>query len=204
VEERRHRISRWVDEIGPRALRFARTFTDSEDEARDLVQEAWVVVLDHEGPLPPSDVAALAWIFEIMRRQAAWRTRTAKRRRGLLERFRSDVPGADRPDEAGLDERTLAQEVLRCIHELPPLQQRVLVARVLEGRTVRETARDLDRAEGTVKASLSDAVRALRAGLGRDLEEALRRVPLTRFRRTPKPASTEPTYPDAQSDQPEK
>ncbi len=185
MEERRRRISRWVDEIGPSALRFARTFTGSEDEARDLVQEAWLVVLDHEGPLPLSENAARGWIFEILRRLAAIRIRTTSRRSGLLERFRGDVPGAAPAEEAGLDERFLAREILRCIDDLAPLQRKVLIARILEGRTVRETAEQLGKAEGTVKASLSRAVRSLRVSLGTDLEEALRRVPLSRFHRRP-------------------
>lgn len=108
------------------------------------------------------------------------RIRRESRRVGLLERFRSDVPGSHAGKDAGLDERALFREVLRCIDELPRLQRRVLVARLLEGRTVRETADQLGRAEGTVKVSLSRAVRSLRAKLGSDLEDALRRAPLSR------------------------
>jgi RNA polymerase sigma-70 factor (ECF subfamily) len=182
LEDRRRRISRWVDEVGPRAIGFARTFTDSEDEARDLVQEAWLVVLDHDGPLPSSDGAARSWLFEVLRKLAVGRIRTDRRRSWLLDRFRSDVPGAVDEDDADLDQRALVRAVLACIDELPRLQRLVLVARLIEGRTVRETADQLGRAEGTIKISLSRAVRALRAKLGSDLEEALRRAPLTTLR----------------------
>ena len=192
MEDRRRRISRWVDEIGPRAIGLARTLTDSEDEARDLVQEVWLVVLDHDGPLPRSDWAARAWIFEILRKLAAGRLRTADRRSGLLARFRSDVPTGAKADGAGLDERALLREVLASIDELPTLQRLVLVARLVEGRTVRETAEQLDRAEGTVKASLSRAVRTLKTSLGTDLEDALRRTPVTRRRPPPGPDDDDP------------
>ena len=114
MEDRRRRIAGWVDDVGPRAIGFARTLTGSEDEARDLVQEAWLVVLDHDGPLPASDGAARAWIFEILRKLAVGRIRTDKRRKGLLLRFRSDVPGSATGSDGGADQRALLR--LSLIH----------------------------------------------------------------------------------------
>jgi len=177
VEERRRTIARWVDEFGHRAYAFARTLTHSEEEAKDLVQEAWIVVLEHRGRLP-SDQMARAWVFEIVRRLGVSRIRTERRRRGMLGRFRTDLPAPQPALEPELDTDALVREVLVQIEALPKLQRLVLVARLVEGRSIRETAELLGRAEGTVKASMARAITALRGRLGDGWEEALRRAPL--------------------------
>jgi RNA polymerase sigma-70 factor (ECF subfamily) len=51
------------------------------------------------------------------------------------------------------------------VAELPPLQQRVVTLRIIEGLSTAETAAVLDRAEGTVKASLWRALQRLRSEL---------------------------------------
>jgi len=177
VEERRRTIARWVDEFGPRALAFARTLSETEEDARDLVQEAWLVVIEHRGKLP-SDEMARPWVFEIVRKLGMSRIRRAKRRLGFARRFSSDLPTPQPIRGKELDTDALVREVLAQIERLPGLQKRVLIARLIEGRTVAETARGLDRAEGTVKGSLARAVATLRERMGGEWEEALRRAPL--------------------------
>lgn len=191
MEARRRRISRWVDAFGARALNVARSLTESEDEARDLVQEAWLIVLDHDGPLPESVGDARVWVYQILLKLSASHSRTSTRRSGILTRFRSDFSDSVEPGVL-LDERALVREVLRCVDQLPSLQRRVLVARILDGLSVRETARQIDRAPGTVKASLSRAIRTLKEMLGADLEEALRRAPLSRRSPARNPISRKP------------
>jgi len=178
VEERRRTIAHWVDEFGHRAYAFARTLTQSDEDARDLVQEAWLVVVEHRGPLPTDDETARAWVFEIVRRLGMNRIRTDKRRRGVLRSFARDVPQPQPIQGPELDRDALVREVMYQIEALPALQRRVLVARLVHGRTIRETAEDLGRAEGTVKGSLARAIGALRSKLGAEWEEALRRAPL--------------------------
>lgn len=179
VEERRSTIARWVDEFGDRAYAFAVTLTTSEAEAQDLMQEAWLVVLEHRGRLPSDDMAR-GWVFEIVRRLGMNRQRLTSRREGLLEHFEADVPRPEQAAAPELDVEALVREVLRHVDELPELQQRVLVARLLEGRSVRDTAEHIGRAPGTVKGSLARAIATLRLRLGDEWEEALRRAPLRR------------------------
>lgn len=179
VEERRRTIAGWVDDFGHRAYAFARTLVDTPEEAQDLVQEAWLVVLEHRGKLP-ADEMARAWVFEIVRRLGVNRIRTTKRRRRFFRKFGSDLPRPESPGDPELDRDALVREVLLQIEALPRLQRHVLVARLIDGRSVRETAHDLGRAEGTVKGSLARGIATLRARLGEEWEDALKRAPLRR------------------------
>lgn len=175
MESRRERVERWIETLGGRAYALAQTLSDSEDDARDLLQEAWMFVVDHEGELP-GDAAAPAFVFTIVRKIGLARIKRESHRSALLERFAGDVPGPQPQPEPDPDQEVVVRRLLQSIDELPTLQRGVVIARILEGRSIADTARKLGRAPGTVKVSLSRAVASLRAVLGKDVQEAVARL----------------------------
>ncbi|MDT8368959.1 MAG: RNA polymerase sigma factor, partial [Longimicrobiales bacterium] len=202
MNARRERVARWVDTFGGELYTYACTLTSSEEDARDLVQEAWMLILDAPDALPP-DEDARAWIYAIASRLALHRLRTEQRRNRVLERFADDLPGPQGWKLPDLDRLALARSVLGEINALPDLQRRVLYARLVEGRSVKETAEALGRATGTIKGSLNRGVAALRERLGTDLEAALRRAPLrARDPRDSVGGSDPPDPPDTSAESP--
>jgi len=92
-----------------------------------------------------------------------------KRRRRWLERFRSRDRGPDEmpwPEPAISGERTLAaSEVQAAVHaaiaQLRPEHRSVVVLRMIQGHSTRETAEILDLPQGTVMSRLARALHTL-------------------------------------------
>ncbi len=59
-------------------------------------------------------------------------------------------------------ERSTLRRVRAAVEELPPRQREVVTLRIIEGMSTRETAEIMGCAQGTVKASLSQAIGKLR------------------------------------------
>ena len=67
---------------------------------------------------------------------------------------------------SGVDERVADRERLRvALAQLPASQRAIVILRVLEDLSVRDTAHELGVSEGTVKAQLSRALERLKASL---------------------------------------
>jgi RNA polymerase sigma-70 factor, ECF subfamily len=95
--------------------------------------------------------------------------RALQRRRTWLQRFlhldphdrTCDQPAADRPD-GDLDREQLQALVASALRQLAPGERAVVVLRLVEDHSTRETARLLGIAEGTVMSRLSRALHRLR------------------------------------------
>ena len=151
--EGRNRLEGWIHEYEPYLRPVARSFAFDEDEVDDIMQEAWVVALtrgkDRTAPMRP-------WLFKIVINVG--RNFRAKRRRRarLREMFLPSKPSGVVP--SGIGDELLASVLWREIGELPHLQQQALLHRIVDGLSTAETADVLDRAEGTVRASLHRAL----------------------------------------------
>jgi RNA polymerase sigma-70 factor (ECF subfamily) len=142
-----------VDELSPRLLGYALNLTGDGDEAADLLQETWIqayrrrATFRGEGPL-------LGWLLTIAyHRFASDRRGEARRlaRQVELASTTDSIGGAIiSPDEGRIDTR---QALAAALAELPERQRSVVVCRLLEDRSVRDTAVRLGIAEGTVKAT---------------------------------------------------
>ncbi len=151
---------RLVDTHSPRLLGVCRGFADDLDEAHDLVQETWVRVYAKRrtyrgGSFP-------AWLFAVCRRVCLSAARQHARR-GVPERALERV--AD-PMSTGAAERAAVRHdvraaVTRALFGLPDRQRAVVVYRMIEGLSTRETAARMGCAEGTVKATLHQALARL-------------------------------------------
>lgn len=155
-------LSTWIRQYTPQLLVVARAFADGADDAEDLLQELWIIA--HEkGQTRPQDTPVSAWLHTILLNIGRARWRRRKRR----ERLTSLWSATALPTEAVVDSdgSILRGALWRDVSALPELQRQVVLLRIVEGRTTAQAAALLDRAEGTVKASLHRALNTLRTRL---------------------------------------
>jgi RNA polymerase sigma-70 factor (ECF subfamily) len=137
-------------------LRAVSLTIGNSERAEDLTQEAfarafrrWSSVSKLERPV--------AWVYVV--------ALNAERKRWRRERRtpESDSPGDFVPDVAGGVLRTIV--VRDALDRLPPRQRAAIVLRYLADLTVADIAEVMACAEGTVKATLHQALRNLRVDL---------------------------------------
>ena len=131
-------------------------------EAEDVTSEVFHQALAHLGRFEWRGIPLAAWLLQIARNALTDRWARAARERGepALE-LADDGPPGD------ADRRALLAGL---VGELPDDQQRVVRERFVEGRSVREIARELGRTEGAVKQLQFRALQTLRARL-RDTDD---------------------------------
>lgn len=150
-----------VDSYSPRLLAVARPFARDLDEAYDLVQETWQRVYQKRHTYTATG-SFLGWLYAVCRTVCL----TAAGKRSSRNNARVDMPTAT--PTPSVDPHTAAENadfrdaLNRALLELPERQRQVVILRFLEQLSTRETAKALGCAEGTVKATLSHAVRKLR------------------------------------------
>jgi RNA polymerase sigma factor (sigma-70 family) len=134
----------------PRVYRGLLALGARPDEAEDALQDAFVKGLERTSDRPVASVEG--WIFVVASR--AWRGRRTRERiflpwTLLLDREAPTPPDAER-------------DVLAALQKLPLRQRQIVVARYVVGLSQEETAELLGVARGTVSATTTQAVAALR------------------------------------------
>jgi RNA polymerase sigma-70 factor (ECF subfamily) len=155
-----------VERHSPMLLALARGFARDADEAHDLVQEAWVRAYERRATYLGTGSFA-AWLWAVCRSVCASRARHATARavahRAAGEDLARTAAGAHAVD--GAHERLEAAERRHRVHaalaRLTERQREVVLMRLMDGRSTRETADALGCAEGTVKATLHQALARL-------------------------------------------
>jgi len=182
-------FTRLVEEYGPAMLRVARMFVSSRAVAEEVVQEAWVGVLNGIGRFEGRS-SLKTWIFRILTNTA--KTRAVRERRSIpfsslagedeeggavdADRFLGDdtrFPGhwAAPPQrwEAAPEGRLLAAETLevleREIAKLPANQAVVVTMRDVEGFDADDVCNALDISETNQRVLLHRARTKLRRAL---------------------------------------
>ncbi|MEE9133667.1 MAG: RNA polymerase sigma factor [Gemmatimonadota bacterium] len=155
---------RLVDDHSPHLLALVRSFAVDLDEAHDLVQETWQrayakrMSYSGSGPL-------LGWLYAVCRNVCLASVRKqAARRRTELDGVASSDFAAAYPDETA-ERAELRRSIKRALMELPDRERDVVVLRMLEQKSTRETAEALGCAEGTVKAALHHALKKLQVAM---------------------------------------
>ena len=154
------RLAQWVDEYAPRLYRAAALFT-SQDEARDLCQEVFLVAA-RTGSSFAEQSTPYTWLYAILR-NLVWdrRRKSARRARGVpLER---PLPVLSPEQEAR--RREDRRRVRRAVAELPEMQREVVSLFYLQERSVGEVALQMGVPVGTVKSRLFSARTALKRAL---------------------------------------
>jgi RNA polymerase sigma-70 factor (ECF subfamily) len=182
-----------VERHYPTMLAVARHYVKSRAVAEEVVQEAWLGVLEGIDRFEGRS-SLRTWILRILVNTA--KTRGAREARSVPfasllpeggepavepERFRSaddPFPGHWRaypgnwqrlPDEELADKQTL-DVVLATIHELPPPQRIVITMRDIQGCDSQEVCEALDVSEGNQRVLLHRARSKVRGALERHLD----------------------------------
>lgn len=154
---------------GALVYRIARRYARTPGEADDLAQDIWVRVIEilpRKNPNSPIE----GWLCVVAANVGLEHHKRSARSARLRQAFAfRQPPPENRPVAPSLPDRGTSVRVWKAIDGLPTLQRQVFMHRILEGLSTEETARAIQRAEGTVKASLHRALKALRVDLA-DLE----------------------------------
>ena len=136
--------------------------TGSRGEAEDLTAEVFHQALANLGRFEWRGVPFAAWLLQIARNAVADRWQRLARERGEPAPY-SGEPG----DPADAERRAVLADL---VARLPRDQQRVVLARFVEQRSIREIADSLGRTEGAVKQLQLRALESLRIQM-RDVHE---------------------------------
>lgn len=161
-----------VRAYSPRLLAVARRIVANDEEARDVIQDAFLNAF-RSLPNFHGDARLSTWLHRIVVNSALMKLRTRKRKpeesiEPLLPAFLADGHYAERFSSWGEQaddalSRTETQELVRRrIDELPESFRTVLVLRDIEGLDTEETAQVLDTTPNAVKIRLHRARAALR------------------------------------------
>jgi RNA polymerase sigma-70 factor, ECF subfamily len=172
-----------VNEHGPRLYAMARRLLASDEDARDVLQEAFLAAFRSIHRFEGASTLS-TWLHRIVINAAI--TRLRQRRRSeersiedLLPSFRDDGHGAEPAIEWGETARSAPEReetrelVRRSIDLLPESYRTVLLLRDIEQLDTAETARLLDVNVNTVKVRLHRARQALRSLLDVRFRESL-------------------------------
>lgn len=161
-----------VRRYGARLLATARRIVRNDDEAHDVVQEAYICAFKGIGAFT-GEARLSTWLHRIVVNAALMRLRVRSRRpeasiEELLPRFSEDGHFVDSPTAwgAGVEELVGSGEtravVRACIDRLPDTHRTVILLRDIEGLDTEETARALGVSANAVKVRLHRARQALK------------------------------------------
>ena len=139
-----------------RLWRYARSLTDNNAAAWDVVQETWITILRQIRKLnDPAWFAA--WAYRIVRNKCADQYRQAYRRRILVQTLAERQRASDNPSREGP-----GPAVTQALRRLPPERRELLTLRYGEDLNIVEIAVVLGIPAGTVKSRLHHARKQLR------------------------------------------
>jgi RNA polymerase sigma-70 factor, ECF subfamily len=144
-----------------RVYAFVARRTGGRADAEDLTAEVFHRALANVGRFEWRGSPFVVWLLQIARNALADRWQRAAWERGELSTESGDGLSAD------VDRRAMLSEL---VSRLPEDQQRVVVLRFIEQKSVREIAQELQRTEGAVKQLQYRALESLRACM-RDTHE---------------------------------
>jgi RNA polymerase sigma-70 factor (ECF subfamily) len=175
-----------VRQYGARLLSVARRFVRSEEDARDVLQSAYLSAFRamdcFEG-----DAQLCTWLHRIVVNTALMKLRSRKRKpeesiEALLPAFQSDGHHVEQfsdwsiPADEQIERREMRQAVRRCIARLPDQYRTVLLLRDIEERSTQEAADLLEMTPTAVKVRLHRARQALSTLLRQEYQTQLAAV----------------------------
>ena len=141
---------------------LARALLGADQEAEDVVHDAYLIALENRGPA----AGGLAWLRGTVRNLARRRWRLRGPGSAALE-GRSEPAGRGDPSHAAVLAETAAR-IAQAVHDLPPHQREVVVRRFWSDQPPRAIAAELGLEPKTVRNRLHLALARLRAELERD------------------------------------
>jgi RNA polymerase sigma-70 factor, ECF subfamily len=152
-----------VETYSARLFRVAHSVLRNQAEAEDVVQDAFVRVLEHRQTLPAVRDMRV-WLVRI-----AWNLALDRRRRirpeQMDELFVESLVSNHQPADAALNEAQRMKAVFREIERLPRAERQVLLLSALEELETVEMAQIMGKSESAVRALLFRARTRLRTRL---------------------------------------
>ncbi|HVN62428.1 MAG TPA: sigma-70 family RNA polymerase sigma factor [Gaiellaceae bacterium] len=146
----------------PALLAYALRRSTDRGEAEDAVADAFVVLWRRIDQAPTDGHEALLWLYGVIRRVIANRSRGRRRQRRVAQRFAEIAqlqPGADDTAEARLN----ASRLVRALQNLKEPEREVLLLAAWEGLTASQIAIVLGCSENAAAIRLHRARRRLTA-----------------------------------------
>lgn len=156
----------------PRLCDYARSLVGDDQLAEDLVQDAFVVFLEHKDRISPQPLAIKAYLYSTVKFSCL----NTFRRANVISRFVNYVKKQE-VDENSFEDAIVFSEVLGKIHQalekLPEGSATILKLGYLEGLKNDEIAEKLNISVHTVKSQKQRGIRLLREGLDPELFRAI-------------------------------
>lgn len=152
-----------VRAYSPRLLPLLRPYARDTADAHDLLQDVWLRAFTKRHHFR-GDGSLLGWLMAIARTTGL----AHARKHGRVVEVESSAAAAiavDADDDTRIDREAQRAQLRAAVAALPDRQRDVVVLRILEGKSITESARLLNCAEGTVKAALHQALRKLQERL---------------------------------------
>ncbi len=160
-----HAFARLVRSNQDYAFALAFRMLTDQDEARDVVQEAFIRVWKNIGRYEPTQKFT-TWLYAIVSRLCLDRLRSRSRPTRFFRMGGREDPLPELADttdpETLLTNREIGTIIARLSQELSPTQRLVFTLRDLQECTVKEVCDITGLSEGSVKANLSYARRNIR------------------------------------------
>jgi RNA polymerase sigma factor (sigma-70 family) len=145
-------------------LAYLRRRTATPEQAEDLAQAVFADAAERLQEAGPSSPPVLAWLYTVARRRLA----DAARRAGSTPRTIASVEALRaQPASETTYGPALAHALRESIERLPEGQRRVVVLKLLEGRSFAEIAHDVGASEAACKMRFARGLEALRDDLAR-------------------------------------
>jgi RNA polymerase sigma-70 factor, ECF subfamily len=169
-----------IREYGGRLLAVARRFVRSDEDARDVLQSAYLSAFRSMSQFEGS-AQLRTWLHRIVVNTALMRLRLKRRKpeefiEDLLPAFQADGHHVERfsdwsaPAEELIEREETRQTVRGCVDRLPEQYRSVLLLRDIEERSTQEVAELLDITPTAVKVRLHRARQALATLLRREYQ----------------------------------
>lgn len=165
-----------LEDLAPRAHRFALRLTGDRHQAEDLAQEAVLRAWNHRDQLR-APAAARVWLFRIVHN--LWRDGLRRGRSPVAKAEPLDGPvvASDRDPAETVCEQESVKMVLAVLERLPEKQRQALYLNACEGLAAAEIAEVLDTNPNAVKTHLSLARKRMREELQDLFHELFPRQP---------------------------
>lgn len=161
-----------VDRYSPSLMAIARAFTDDADEAKDLVQSTWIHAYERRLSLR-EDASFTGWLWVVCRSLCLSSVRRTTLQMSQYAKYSDDevvgiASGSTQDALDVLESAEQRRDLMAAVAGLAPRQRDVVILRLLDGRSTRETAQLMGCREGTVKATLHQALKRLEQTLPGD------------------------------------
>jgi RNA polymerase sigma-70 factor, ECF subfamily len=154
------------DRHAPLMLGVARKIVRADDDAEDVVHDAFVAVVERADQFRPDRGSFVAWLLTAVRNLALDRVRRRVRRAQITQDELRYEPGEPVPDPEALSWLEHRRAVVTAaLARIPEPQRRTLEVAFFEGLTYPEIAERDGVPLGTVKSRAARALNALRAML---------------------------------------